>query len=112
MNPEEQQNQKQNENFNQPKNPEMTPPTEIKNKEEGGAGALIGSIIVIVILIIGTIYLWNIKISPRAQDSIENENKSPRTALNQSDELSNIEIDLQNTIIDLETEFNDLEISL
>lgn len=96
----------------QNQNPNIEPaPMPEKPKTDGGVGALIGSIIVIVLLIIGTIYLWNTKISERVNPTNENTPKT-ETPLSESNEVNALENDLNQTIIDIQTEFNDLEINI
>ena len=66
----------------------------------GGMGPLIGSILVIIILIVGAIYFWGSKITPK---DIEPE---PAAALSSSDSYDSLEADLRNTqTIDIDTNF-------
>ncbi len=70
-------------------NPNATPAAEPK----GSMGPLVGSIIVIVILVIGAIYFWGEKLN--TQEPIQETPAAP--ALSQSDDVDSLETDLQNT---------------
>lgn len=75
--------------------------------EKKSHGALIGSIIIIVLLIIGGIYIWQTKVK-----KIQEYNKQVEEQLNNLnseniDELNNLEQDLSSLEIDLEV--NNLE---
>ena len=90
--------------------PEVSAP--VKPKGESGVGALIGSIIVIILLIIGTIYLWNNKIINNSQTDNPGDIIQTEEPLSDSNEVTALEKDLDQTIIDLETEFTNLEINI
>jgi uncharacterized protein HemX len=89
----------QNAPFTPPQNTIPTPPS--APQSEGGAGALIGSIIVILVLVAGAIYFYGREVSKT--EDVQNESA-------QIDE-SNLEADLQAENLDnLDSEFNsDLE---
>lgn len=89
----------------------------LQTKERKPVGALIGSIIIILILVLGGLYLWSIKIAPRIEQGDLNQQQiievnqtaaettinSPDATLNQlsvqgtSDEPAAIEADLNAT---------------
>lgn len=71
----------------QPQQP--TPPKE----EKGGMGPLIGSIIVIIILVIGAIYFWGGMLNK--QENIVPDQQP--AALSLSDDVGDLEQDLMNT---------------
>ena len=89
--------------FNQNPNPtNATPIPPSAPKSEGGAGALIGSIIVILVLVAGAIYFYGREVK---KEDINLQDESAQT------EESKLEADLQAENLDnLDSEFNsDLE---
>ncbi|MFA6397450.1 MAG: hypothetical protein WDK96_01200 [Candidatus Paceibacterota bacterium] len=76
----------------------------IKNGESKSHGALIGSIIVVVILIIGGIYFWNTDVKQALQEKqLNQQDEQLVQQLNTqgtSDELADIEKDLNDTQLD------------
>jgi len=96
------------EDFNQQNYiPEQEKPmNELSEPQKKSTGAVIGSIIVIVVIIVGGLYLWGKQISEkRAQESMTPEQilSEPDNSLNalqnqsKSDEVSDIEKDLNAT---------------
>jgi len=75
--------------------------------EKKSNGALIGSIVVIVILIIGGIYIWQTKV----RDTLNKESQMESTATEKdSSELNNLEKDINATNIEIEASvINSLE---
>lgn len=71
------------------------------NGSNGGSmGPLIGSILVIIILIVGAIYFWGSKMAPKEMEP------EPAAALSASDSLDSIESDLNNTrTVEIDTNF-------
>lgn len=61
------------------------------SEPKGGMGPLIGSIIVIVILVIGAIYFWGDKLNKQETPS------EPAAALSSADDTATLEQDLNNT---------------
>ncbi|MEK7588820.1 MAG: hypothetical protein AAB438_03310 [Patescibacteria group bacterium] len=74
--------------------------------EKKSNGALIGSIIVILVLVLGGVYVWMSKTNePATQEIQENNTNNQNTvegaaAIQAYDELSNIEQDLNNTTVE------------
>ncbi|MBI2121071.1 MAG: hypothetical protein HYT94_05630 [Parcubacteria group bacterium] len=121
-----------NQNMSQNTTPQVTPtpttppsaPIPSEGEETKSVGALIGSIIIVIILIIGGFYLWSTKVAPVAEptmmeqgmpvmDGSANEMTVEEQALNQpdpmlsqmaavgaSDEVSAIDADLKATNLD------------
>ena len=97
--------------------------TEEKPSDNGPIGPAIGTIIIVIILIIGGLYLWGAKLS---KESAVLEEKAPEEILaapdetfdsletqGTSDEVSAIEGDLQTTDLDnLDAELQDIEAEL
>jgi len=90
---------------NQNPNPVSIPPqgTPAPQKEEKGSmGPLIGSIIVIVILVIGAIYFWGGTLNKQEGAPVD---EQPAAALSSSDDIGSLEQDLMNTPdIEIDTE--------
>ena len=89
--------QNMNPNVNQNPNPVGTPPQENpapQKEDKGGMGPLIGSIIVIVILVIGAIYFWGDTLNK--QENIVPDDQ-PAAALSSDDDVGSLEQDLMNT---------------
>lgn len=77
--------------------------TTIEGSEpKGGMGPLIGSIIVIIILVIGAIYFWGDKLNK--QEVTESQ---PAAALGATDDTATLEQDLLNTP-DVKADINSL----
>jgi len=74
--------------------------------EKKSHGALIGSIIIIVILIIGGIYIWQSRVK-----DIQMKKQLQAEAINAltADELSKLETDLKNTDPNLNIDINTLQ---
>jgi len=83
------------------------------NKERKPVGALIGSVIVIVVLVLSCVYLWNTRIQPRINLKYAPETQNANAILHSadvsateapkqrnSDNISDIEKDLENTKLD------------
>ncbi len=86
--------------------PEIPPPVIAPTlpPKKSGVGAVIGSAIVIILLILGALYFWGEKLSEQEQTPVQNNSVSATDAvvekLNQqssSDDLSSIEADLNAT---------------
>lgn len=67
------------------------------NQKTGGIGPVVGSIIILLVILIGGYYFWNKVQEKRIAPTQEQE-------LNTSDEVSDIEADLETT-----TDFEDIE---
>lgn len=70
--------------------------SQTENHEKNSVGPLIGSIIVIVVLVIGAIYVWGNKIN---KEVIPNgsENNTELTPLSTNNDVTSLENDLMNT---------------
>jgi uncharacterized protein YpmB len=93
----------------------QTPTPENKPKE-GLVGPIIGSIIVIILVIVGGLYFWGTVINERqttqteAVDLNEDETLNDLTTQSDSDEVNSIEEDLNSTDLDnLDEELRDIE---
>ena len=62
--------------------------------KKGGVGALIGSIIVILILVLGALYFWGGKLQQEEGELNFDESAAVNAVAGASDELSDIEADL------------------
>ena len=71
------------------------------NEPKGGMGPLIGSIIIIIVLVIGAVYFWGDKLNKQ-----EIKDDAP-AALSASDDATTLEQDLQNTP-DVSADINNL----
>lgn len=74
--------------------PNQTPNLEVH--EKNSMGPLIGSIIVIIILVIGAIYVWGNKINQEVAPE-GGVTESELTPLSTNDDISSLETDLINT---------------
>lgn len=66
--------------------------------EKKSNGALIGSIIIIIILIAGGIYVWKSKVEPLPEGTLQGEVVSPAD----QDELNSLEVEVNSANSDLE----------
>ena len=74
--------------------------------EKKSHGALIGSIIIIVILIIGGIYVWQSRIKEiELQKQLQIEATNSLT----SDELNKLELDLKSTDTNIDVDFSTIQ---
>lgn len=87
-------NMQQNINPNQNAPIEQSPSPAPQPPEKGGMGPLIGSVIVIVILVIGAIYFWGDKLNKQESNPSD---QQPAATLSQNDDVNNLEQDLNNT---------------
>jgi uncharacterized protein HemX len=103
---------------NQTNTPENSEPEVRPNLQpkEGGAGPIIGSIVIIVLIVLGGIYYWNTLSEDRganqdgAQTQEEMDAQTSTSTLSESDEITDIETDLNTTEIDgLDQELEDIE---
>ena len=70
----------------------------MENGDQKSNGALLGSIVIIIIIIIGGIYLIKTKLNNINEENIAAEEvNAEANALSSSDELGDIETDLNNT---------------
>ncbi|MCB9805761.1 hypothetical protein H6775_01210 [Candidatus Nomurabacteria bacterium] len=79
-----------------------TTQVEMNNQKTGGIGPVVGSIIILLVILIGAYYFWN-----KVQDKrLQNQTQQEQT-LSESDEVSDIEADLNTT-----ANFDDIESDL
>jgi hypothetical protein len=73
------------------------------------AGPVVGAIIIIVIIVLGGLYFWGKKLAEAPVD----EETLELQEVNSSDDLADIEADLENTELDsLDSDFGELEAEL
>lgn len=97
-----------------------TTPTDIKPNKDGGTGAFVGSLIIIIVIILGGIYVFN---SIQEQIGVTKTTESPDTntdetgtKLNEQDDVTSLEADLNGSDIDnldkelesIDTEFDNI----
>lgn len=75
-------------------------PTEKKSN-----GALIGSIVIIIILIIGGIYIWQSKV----KTTLEQKDQYPGTISEEANALNSLEQDLNDIETDIDVDVNNIE---
>jgi uncharacterized protein HemX len=95
----------------------QTPPVQTPEGDGGSVGPIVGSVIVIIIIIIGGLYFWGQKLSTdKTADEIRAEEDSLLANLEtvgQSDELEDIENDLDATDLDnLDDDLDNIEVEL
>lgn len=83
---------------------------EPQKKNSGGTGAFIGSLIIILVIIIGGIYMWN-EILERANPQTELDAESLMAGTEESsDETASLEAELENSdFADLDAELNAID---
>lgn len=79
-------------------------------QKKGGVGALIGSIIIILILVLGALYFWGGKLQTNDQElNFDNSSAAVNGTTGASDEVSDIEADLNKTApVNLDGDLNAL----
>lgn len=77
--------------------------------KKSGVGALIGSIIIILILVLGALYFWGGKLQTSDQE-LNFDDSSAAVTTSTSDEVSDIEADLNQTeAVNLDEDLNALQ---
>ncbi len=66
-----------------------------RNNQDGPIGPVIGSIIIVVLLILGGLYFWADKLTRDAKIKAERERIQKEAALQSNDDLKSIEADLK-----------------
>lgn len=77
--------------------------------KKSGVGALIGSIIIILILVLGALYFWGGKLQT-SEEELNFDDSSAAVTTSTSDEVSDIEADLNKTeTVNLDEDLNALQ---
>lgn len=79
--------------------------------KKSGVGALIGSIIIILILVLGALYFWGGKLQTNEEElNFDDSSAAVNGATSASDEVSDIEADLNQTeLVNLDEDLNALQ---
>jgi len=111
MNPEE---NKMENNNTAPQTPEMSMPAE---EAKSSVGPVVGTVIIVIILIVGALYFWKNSDVLQNKDQATNQTEDTVVAdlsnVQSSDEISAIEEDLSNTgLEDIDAELSSIEVEL
>ena len=81
----------------------------IEKNKDGAVGPIIGSIIVIILIILGGIYYWNSTVSNELQKAdvvpIQNEESVEDIRANLESEISNLDMELEEIEAEIQAEF-------
>jgi len=77
--------------------------------EKKSHGALIGSIIIIIILIIGGLYIWQSKVKTTDINQLPPATPTPIDSTDATDELNTLEQDLNSVDTDVDVDLNSIQ---